>query len=60
MGDIFRMKHEETRRDLGRMTDEEYAELQESRPPHGVKRIICLGRMTEEEYRELWNGNPPE
>lgn len=54
------MKHEETRHDLGRMTDEEYAELQESRPPHGVKRIICLGRMTEEEYRELWNGNPPE
>lgn len=51
---------QETRHDLGRMTDEEYAELQECHPPHGVKRIICLGRMTEEEYRELWNGNPPE
>ena len=53
-------KTQETRRDLGRMSEEEYRELQKNNPPHGAKRIICLGRMTEEEYRELWNGNPPE
>lgn len=54
------MKHEETRRDLGRMTDEEYAESWGKHPPNGEKRVPCLGRLTEEEYAELWSGNPPE
>lgn len=50
----------EARHDLGRMTNEEYAELWEKHPPHGAKRFSSLGRLSEEEYRGLWNGNPPE
>lgn len=56
----MKTEKQETRHDLGRMTSEEYAALQEHHPPHGAKRLSSLGRLTEEEYKRLWNGNPPE
>lgn len=44
------------RRNLGRMTDEEYRALwnSEENPPH---RAGNLGRLTDEEYRNLPYGN---
>ena len=51
--------HKPIRSDLGRMTEDEYAKLNQKHKPRGKKKAKELGRMTEEEYIVMWGGCPP-